>query len=246
MKRSPLARAFVLAPSVEPRALGRAVDMLVMHYTGMETAERACAWLCTPASRVSCHYLVDERGTITQMVCEDLRAWHAGHSAWRGESDTNSRSIGIEIHNPGHTLGYPAFPAAQMRAVIALCHDILSRHDIPPRNVVAHSDVAPLRKVDPGEKFDWAWLKRESIGHYVAPVHAGGGPLLQQGDRGQPVEALQAMLALYGYGIDITGHYDRLTHAVVRAFQLHFRPSRVDGNADRGTVDTLHRLLAAL
>jgi N-acetylmuramoyl-L-alanine amidase len=246
MKRSPLAAAFVLAPSIEPRVNGRAVDMLVMHYTGMESAAKACAWLCNPASRVSCHYLVDERGRITQMVCEDMRAWHAGHSSWRGETDSNSRSIGIEIQNPGHTLGYPDFPPAQMRAVIALSHDILARHDIPPRNVVAHSDVAPSRKVDPGEKFDWAWLAREGIGHHVSPVDSSGGQVFHQGDRGQPVEALQAMLALYGYGLEINGHYDAHTRAAVRAFQLHFRPERVDGVADRGTIDTLHRLLSAL
>jgi N-acetylmuramoyl-L-alanine amidase len=246
MKRSPLASSFVLAPSIEPRTDGRAVDMLVMHYTGMETAARACDWLCNPVSRVSCHYLVDEAGRITQMVCEDMRAWHAGQSQWRGETDTNSRSIGIEIHNPGHTLGYPDFPAAQMEAVIALSHDILSRHAIPPRNVVAHSDVAPLRKVDPGEKFDWAMLAKVGIGHYVPPAASSGGQFFQQGDRGQPVEALQAMLALYGYGLEINGTYDALTRAVVRAFQLHYRQARVDGTADRATIDTLHALLGAL
>lgn len=246
MKRSPLASGFVLAPSIEPRTDGRNVDMLVMHYTGMETAARACDWLCNPVSRVSCHYLVDEAGRITQMVCEDMRAWHAGQSQWRGETDTNSRSIGIEIHNPGHTLGYPDFPAAQMDAVIALSHDILSRHAIPPRNVVAHSDVAPLRKVDPGEKFDWAMLAKVGIGHHVPPATSSGGQFFQQGDRGQPVEALQAMLALYGYGLDINGTYDALTRAVVRAFQLHYRPAKCDGVADRSTIDTLHALLSAL
>lgn len=244
MIRSPLAAQFVLAPNIEPRR-GRAhPDMLLLHYTGMESAAGALAWLCNPASRVSCHYLVDEAGIITQMAGEEMRAWHAGQSSWEGETDSNSRSIGIEIHNPGHTLGYPDFPGAQMRAVIALCKDIAGRHDIAPRRVLAHADVAPLRKADPGEKFDWARLHREGIGHWVPPVQQSGGPFLQLGDRNEAVEALQSMLARYGYGIAITGEYDRLTRAVVTAFQRHFRQSKVDGIADRSTIETLRRLLA--
>lgn len=244
MIRSPLGHRFVLAPSIEPRQLNRTPDMLILHYTGMESAERACAWLCNPASRVSCHYLVDEHGVITQMVGEEMRAWHAGQSSWEGETDSNSRSIGIEIHNPGHSLGYPHFPAEQMKAVIRLCRDIVSRHAIAPRRVLAHSDVAPLRKIDPGEKFDWAWLHREGVGHWVPPAAIDSGQFFQLGDRGQPVEALQSMLALYGYGIEINGEFDRPTHLVVKAFQRHFRQARVDGVADRSTIETLHRLLA--
>ena len=243
---SPLAAEFIAAPGIEPRRGGRAPDMLLLHYTGMETAERARAWLCNPESGVSCHYLVDEDGRIVQMVDEGLRAWHAGQSLWQGDSDTNSRSIGIEIHNPGHTLDYRDFPMAQMEAVIALCRDILGRHAIAPRNVLAHSDVAPLRKIDPGERFDWAMLHRAGIGHWVPPAPVAGGQFLQAGDSGQGVEALQSMFALYGYGIDISGDYDRLTEAVVGAFQRHFRPARVDGIADLSTIDTLHRLLSAL
>ncbi len=245
MIRSPLGHRFVLAPSIEPRLLPGTPDMLILHYTGMETAERACAWLCNPASRVSCHYLVDEHGIITQMVGEEMRAWHAGQSSWEGVTDSNSRSIGIEIHNPGHSLGYPHFPAEQMKAVIRLCRDIASRHAIAPRRVLAHSDVAPLRKIDPGEKFDWAWLYREGVGHWAPPAAINSGQFFQLGDKGQPIEALQSMLALYGYGLEISGWYDRNTQLVVRAFQRHFRQARVDGVADRSTIDTLHRLLAA-
>jgi N-acetylmuramoyl-L-alanine amidase len=246
MIRSPLAAAFIVAPNIEPRRDNRRPDMLLLHYTGMESAAAACDWLCNPVSGVSCHYLVDQAGRITQMVGEEMRAWHAGKSVWQGETDSNSRAIGIEIHNPGHTLGYTDFPDRQMQAVIALCRDILSRHAIAPRQVLAHSDVAPTRKVDPGEKFDWAWLAREGVGHWVPPVEIAGGQYLQPGDRGRTVEALQAMLALYGYGLEITGEYDRLTEAVVSAFQRHFRQARVDGVADRSTIDTLHRLLSAL
>lgn len=245
MIRSPLAQRFVLAPCVEPRLLPDTPDLLILHYTGMETADRACAWLCNPASRVSCHYLVDEQGIITQMAGEEMRAWHAGKSSWEGETDSNSRSVGVEIHNPGHSLGYPHFPTEQMKAVIKLCRDIVVRHGIAPRHVLAHSDVAPLRKIDPGEKFDWAWLSREGIGHWVAPAAIGSGQFFQLGDRGQPIEALQSMLALYGYGIEISGEYDKTTQLVVKAFQRHFRQARVDGVADRSTLDTLHRLLAS-
>ncbi|HUR44072.1 MAG TPA: N-acetylmuramoyl-L-alanine amidase, partial [Aestuariivirga sp.] len=154
--RSPLAAAFRASPNIESRKGGRKPDMIVLHYTGMESAEAACNWLCNSGSGVSCHYLVGEDGGIVQMVSEDMRAWHAGVSSWRGERDINTRSIGIEIQNPGHTAGYPDFPEDQMEAVIALCRDIGKRHDIRPRNIVAHSDVAPGRKIDPGEKFDWA------------------------------------------------------------------------------------------
>ncbi|MDE2383220.1 MAG: N-acetylmuramoyl-L-alanine amidase [Alphaproteobacteria bacterium] len=212
----------------------------------MSDAARACDWLCNPQSEVSCHYLVDEHGAITQMVAEEQRAWHAGLSSWHGREDINSISIGIEIHNPGHTLGYPDFPRHQLEHVAALCCDITRRHAIAPRHVLAHSDVAPGRKIDPGEKFDWALLHKLGVGHHVAPEPVGGGTFLQLGDAGDPVTALQGMLKLYGYGIEATGQYDQRTKLVVEAFQRHFRPARVDGVADVSTVATLHKLLRAL
>lgn len=246
MTRSALAQSFVASPNIEPRHREAPPDMIVLHYTGMETAAAARAWLCNPQSGVSCHYLVEETGGTIQMVGEDMRAWHAGVSSWRGESDTNSRSIGIEIQNPGHALGYPDFPDAQMRAVIALCRDILMRLEIRPRNIVAHSDVAPARKIDPGEKFDWARLYREGIGHWVAPAAISDGPMLRPGDRGEAVAELQALLSRYGYGVLKNGEYDDAARAAVSGFQRHFRPARVDGIADRSTAETLARLVAAL
>ena len=246
MIRSGLADDFVLSPNIEPRRNGRPVDLLLLHYTGMASANAARDRLCHPESGVSCHYLVDGQGLITQMVGEEMRAWHAGLSHWGGEADTNSRSIGIEIHNPGHTLGYAEFPAVQMRRVIDLCHDILSRHAIPPRLVLAHSDVAPGRKIDPGEKFDWRLLHRKGIGHWVEPAPFMEGPSLGPGEAGEAVMRLQAMLADYGYGIAVTGTYDHETKTVVSAFQRHFRPARVDGIADRSTMETLDALLSAL
>lgn len=244
MIRSPLAHDFVLSPNVEARRGGRAADMLLLHYTGMTSASAARDWLCNPRSGVSCHYLVDETGRITQMVGEEMRAWHAGVSSWQGETDTNSRSIGIEIHNRGHTLGYTAFPARQMAAVAALCRDILSRHGIAPRMVLAHSDVAPARKIDPGEKFDWRYLHRHGVGHWVEPAPPLTGAALGMGEDGEAVMRLQGLLAAYGYGVAVTGAYDHATRQVVAAFQRHFRPAAVDGIADRSTLETLAAVVA--
>ena len=234
------------SPNFGTRAGGRKPDMLVLHYTGMETAEGALDWLCAPQSQVSAHYLVHEDGGIVQMVAEAERAWHAGKSHWKGETDINSASIGIEIVNPGHECGYPDFPPAQIEAVTDLCLDCAARWSIAPERVVAHSDVAPARKADPGEKFPWQSLFEHGVGHWVEPSQAQGGRFFQRGDAGQPVEALQAMLRLYGYGVDINGLYDDITVAAVTAFQRHFRPARVDGVADVSTIETLHRLLSRL
>jgi N-acetylmuramoyl-L-alanine amidase len=246
VKGSALRHEIAPSPNVEPRQKGKAVRILLLHYTGMESAEKARAWLCNPASKVSCHYLIDEDGRITQMIDEDLRAWHAGQSVWKGERDINSSSIGIEIHNPGHDRDYTDFPEKQMAAVVALGRDIVRRHAIRPEHVLAHSDVAPRRKVDPGEKFDWKRLHEQGLGHWVPPHRLGGGQFLQQGDSGEAVEALQAMLALYGYGVEITGEFGGETKSVVAAFQRHFRPVRVDGIADRSTIETLRHLIDAL
>ena len=233
------------SPNVEQRRGDKPIDMLILHYTGMESAEKACAWLCAPESMVSCHYLIDEAGRAVHMVDEELRAWHAGVSSWAGESDINSRAIGIEIHNPGHAGGYPDFPQAQIEAVARLAGDICARHAIPPQRVLAHSDIAPLRKIDPGEKFDWGFLHRRGIGHWVQPSLLAA-PAIQPGDVGAQVSAFQELLAGYGYGLAVSGIYDTLTRAVVTAFQRHFRQYRVDGIADVSTADTLGRLIAAL
>lgn len=243
---SPLATALRPSPNFGARAEGAATDILLLHYTDMPSAEQAIAWLADPGSQVSCHYVVAEDGIVTQMVAEADRAWHAGVSSWKGEGDINSRSIGIEIANFGHDHGYPDFPAAQIEAVTALACDICARNKIPPERVLAHSDVAPGRKRDPGEKFPWARLAAAGVGHFVDPEPIRGGRFFQAGDTGAPVEALQAMLAWYGYGIEINGVFGPETEAVVIAFQRHFRPARVDGIADASTIATLHRLSRAL
>jgi len=234
------------SPNFGERSNGRSPDMIILHYTGMPTAEGAFDWLRRTESEVSSHYFVFEDGRVAQLVPESARAWHAGKSFWRGETDINSASIGIEIANPGHPGGLPDFPPAQIDAVVRLCRDIVERHSIAAERVLAHSDVAPIRKIDPGEKFPWARLAAESIGHWVDPSPIGGGRFFQQGDQGAPVEALQAMLALYGYDVPVSSDFCARTRGMVEAFQRHFRPARVDGIADASTIETLHRLLKAL
>jgi N-acetylmuramoyl-L-alanine amidase len=236
----------VPSPNFGERCDGTRPDMLILHYTGMPSCEDAIRCLASPQSGVSCHYVVDEDGAVTQMVPETLRAWHAGVSHWQGSADINSRSIGIEIHNPGHDGAYPGFPDAQMAAVETLCLDIIARNDVPACRVLGHSDVAPRRKIDPGEKFDWGRLALAGVGHWVEPADIRCGDSLGQGDAGDGVMSLQRNLATYGYGIDSSGAYDEHTQIVVSAFQRHFRPALVDGRADCSTVETLAALLEAL
>jgi N-acetylmuramoyl-L-alanine amidase len=233
------------SPNHDDRARATTIDILLLHYTGMATTAAAIERLCDPSAKVSSHYVIDEHGEILQLVPEARRAWHAGLSSWEGVTDINSRAIGIEIGNPGHGFGYPDFPDAQIEAVIALGGDIVARHRIRADRVLAHSDVAPRRKLDPGEKFPWQRLHRAGIGAWVEPAPIAESAAGGLGARGTEVADLQAALANYGYGIKASGVYDDLTEAVVTAFQRHFRPARVDGVADCSTVQTLHSLLAA-
>jgi N-acetylmuramoyl-L-alanine amidase len=235
----------VPSPNCDERAGGRAPDMIVLHYTGMQTGDAALARLTSGDSKVSAHYVVFEDGRIVQCVPEAMRAWHAGVSSWAGETDINSRSIGIEIVNPGHEFGYRDFPLRQTAAVISLCKSILTRRGpISSDRVLAHSDVAPARKQDPGEKFPWELLSESGIGHWVraAPLKLEGNAL-RPGDRGEAVTRLQRSLRTYGYGIADTGTYDDATREVVTAFQRHFRPARIDGIADPSTLLTLRALI---
>ncbi|MBY0337033.1 MAG: N-acetylmuramoyl-L-alanine amidase [Acetobacteraceae bacterium] len=213
---------------------GAAVDMLVLHYTGMRSGPEALARLRDPAAGVSSHYLVEEDGRILRLVDEARRAHHAGQSFWRGRAALNAVSIGIEIVNPGHEWGYRPFPALQMAAVAELCLDILARHAIPPVHVVAHSDIAPDRKQDPGELFDWEGLASEGIGLWPAGVAPLGGATPP--DAGPRAAAL---LAAIGYRTDLP------LPVLVTAFQRHWRPERVDGHADAGTLRRLEAVLAA-
>ena len=242
----PLVGRVLPSPNFGERRSAARPDCVVLHYTGMPTAEGALALLGDPAAEVSAHYFVWESGEIAQLVPEDKRAWHAGVGQWGGLRDLNSASIGVEIVNPGHDGGLPPFPQPQIEATIALVRDIVSRRAIRPERVLAHSDVAPARKRDPGERFPWDALARGGVGLWVEPTPIGEGPQFYLGQEGPPVRALQAMLALYGYAVALTGVYDAPTRAVVTAFQRHFRPARVDGVADASTLATLRALIDRL
>lgn len=229
------------SPNHDERPGGAPVDMLVLHYTGMPTGRAALDRLCDPAPpaplpRVSCHYLVEEDGAIWRLVPESRRAWHAGLSFWRGRSLLNATSIGIEIVNPGHEWGYRPFPALQMAAVAELCLDILSRHPIPPGHVVAHSDIAPDRKQDPGELFDWRGLAANGIGLW--PDAAGD----DTGDgSGEDLVAAATLLRRIGYAVDPAA-----PHLALTAFQRHWHPEGVDGRAGSGTLRRLESLAALM
>lgn len=221
---------------------GKAIDTLILHYTGMRSSEHALARLCDPSSGVSCHYLVWEDGRIEQLVAERHRAWHAGHSSWAGETDMNAASLGVEIVNAGHDGGCPPYPDAQIDAVAALCRDLCTRRAIPPRHVLAHSDIAPERKIDPGEWFPWARLAAAGVGLWVDPLPPDARSALEVVS-GPSVLALQKRLSAFGYACPASGALDAPTSLVIAAFQRHYRPSRVDGVADESTLATLEALL---
>ena len=191
---------------------GTAIDMLVLHYTGMASAEAALDRLCDPAAKVSAHYVIDEEGMVHALVPEDRRAWHAGVAQWAGAANINSRSIGIELVNPGHEFGYRAFPDEQIAALTTLCHSILVRHPIPSARVLGHSDVAPARKEDPGELFPWARLAKAGIGLWPQPKQASD------------FHRVPTPLARFGYDPGA-----RPRDKVITAFQRHFRPKKLDG-----------------
>jgi N-acetylmuramoyl-L-alanine amidase len=226
-------------PSPNHDERGGPVDTLILHYTGMQSAEAALDRLCDPVAAVSSHYVVEEDGTVFRLVPEDRRAWHAGVSFWRGHSALNARSVGIEIVNPGHEWGYRDFPALQMASVCDLCLGILARHPIPARNVVGHSDVAPDRKDDPGERFDWAGLAENGVGLWPRDApDLGTTGAVRDAAQLRPV---RAALAEIGYRVAAEGSLDPALATVLRAFQRHWRPEAVTGQADDGT---LVRLLA--
>ncbi len=222
------------------------VDTLVLHYTGMVSAEAALARMTDARAKVSAHWCVGEDGTLWRLVPEENRAWHAGQSEWRGRRSVNDVSIGIELVNPGHEHGYRPFPRAQIDALLDLARAIVARHPIDPRNVVAHSDIAPTRRQDPGELFDWASLAQAGIGLWPedATTPAREGPVLRQGDRGAAVRQQQESLRNVGYGIVADGDFGAATAVVVRAFQRHFRQARVDGVIDGDTAAVLAQVSA--
>jgi N-acetylmuramoyl-L-alanine amidase len=227
------------SPNHGPRPPGGAVDILLLHYTGMESASAALQRLTAPESGVSAHYLIDEDGQVMALVDEDRRAWHAGLGSWGKSFNINDVSIGIELVNPGHEFGYQPFPAAQMAALIGVAGQILARHPaITPARVLAHSDIAPARKQDPGELFDWRLLAQNGIGFWPQD---DAGDLLHCNP--QNITTLQKNLAAYGYPILPSGILDDQTRQVVLAFQRHFQPDHLTGTAN---AETCRRLLSLL
>ena len=216
--------------------------MVVIHYTGMATGEAALARLRDPAAKVSSHYLIGEDGRLSRLVPEERRAWHAGVSVWKGERDVNARSIGVELVNPGHDHGYLPFPDLQVEALIALLDGVRGRWEIADGDIVGHSDVAPARKVDPGERFPWKRLAEAGHGLWAEPEPAPG-PALSPGDGGPGVFLFQAALTRLGYDCAPSGEFDAQTRTITQAFQRHWRPGRIDGIADG---ETRARLMALL
>ena len=225
-------------------------DMVVLHYTGMKTGAEALARMCDPEAKVSAHYMVEEDGQVYRLVPEERRAWHAGVSVWKGDSDVNGCSIGIEIVNPGHEFGYRDFPPAQIDAVIGLLDQIRERWDIPDYRILGHSDIAPARKADPGERFPWAVLAEHGHGLWVTPdlpPEGVMGPPLGLGETGLGVFSLQSALGKLGYNILAGGPYDVETATIVTAFQRHWVPEQIgtdlEGRADAKLRVTLMALL---
>ncbi|MCJ2177275.1 N-acetylmuramoyl-L-alanine amidase [Novosphingobium album (ex Hu et al. 2023)] len=221
-----LVNRIVESPNWNERKLP--VSMVVLHYTGMKSAEEALQRMCDPAAEVSAHYLIDEEGIVTSLVPEEKRAWHAGQSYWRGITDVNSASVGIELANPGHEFGYRPFPEPQMDALLPLLADIMDRHDIPRANVVAHSDIAPARKQDPGEYFDWHRLGELGL---ALDIPAAKMNLFYDNPGA-------FYLALERFGYDIADG-----RAAVRAFQRRWRPMFIDGEIDGEIGGILFELL---
>ncbi|HEY5071515.1 MAG TPA: N-acetylmuramoyl-L-alanine amidase [Caulobacteraceae bacterium] len=217
-------------------------DMIVLHYTGMQTGAAALARLTDPQAQVSAHWMIEEDGGVFALVPEARRAWHAGKAFWRGATDINSISVGVELVNPGHEFGYRAFPPAQIRALITLLGDIRSRWTIGDARILGHSDIAPDRKEDPGELFPWKALAEEGHGLWAEPAPAPGAPLAE-GDEGPAVFALEAGLNRLGYDCPPSGRYGATTRTAVRAFQRHWLQSRIDGVADGATRARLMALL---
>ena len=213
------------SPNQDERPKGSLVDMVVLHYTGMKNGEMAVERLCNPLAEVSAHYIVFENGHLIQLVSEDRRAWHAGSAFWRGNTDINERSIGIEIVNPGHEFGLTKFPEKQMAALASLIIEIIQRYSISGHNIVGHSDVAPRRKIDPGELFDWRRLYKSGIGIWPKPSLVDS------------IDNVRAEMLFSQFGYETVD-----MKKTIEAFQRHFRPRKVTGILDRETSQLLSGL----
>lgn len=231
---------FRSSPNFDDRTLP--VQFLILHYTGMETGQAAIQRLCDSNAKVSAHYVVEEDGSVLSLVEEEKRAWHAGVSEWKGVTNINSASIGIEIVNGGHDFGLPDFPDVQINAVIALSKAVMERWNITPQNVLGHSDIAPARKQDPGEKFPWSGLAAAGIGLWPTKLTEDSRVLFEAGARGRGVSIAQRGLAHIGYGAHVTGVLDEETRLILAALQRRYRPAKIDGQLDMQTMDIIRWL----
>lgn len=222
------------------------IDTIVLHYTGMQSAEVALQRLCDEEAEVSSHYMINENGEVLELVEPEFKAWHAGVSRWRGKSNINENSVGIELVNPGHEFGYQPFPDVQIKSCIALCQQLMAKYPIEQRNVIAHSDIAPSRKEDPGELFPWGVLSREGVGLYPQGVTENETVLLERGQKGQLTIDLTNNFNNYGYQIDIKEEYDEEMQQFVVAFQRHFAPFKIDGKWNQSCQDALDSLLGMI
>ncbi len=219
----------VNSPNFNARPAGVTIDTLVLHYTGMKTAKDALSRLTDKESKVSSHYMIDESGKIYQLVDQKYRAWHAGISHWRGRDSVNDFSIGVELVNRGHEHGYHEFPDAQMGSLINLCDRIIKRYSIDAYNIVGHSDIAPDRKKDPGELFDWKYLFKNGIGiWHDIDLSTDFCIIYSLGDRHEDIKKIQRKLVKFGYKIEETGYYCNNTANVVEAFRRRFTPLNVN------------------
>jgi N-acetylmuramoyl-L-alanine amidase len=266
------------SPNFDERT--RPIRFIVLHYTGMQSADGALRVLSdplpqreaylneippnplmvdgrpadrvlvpAPMSKVSSHYLAYEDGRMLQLVDESKRAWHAGRGFWDGETDGNSCSVGIEIANGGHDFGLPEFPEAQIQSVMILVADIMKRHGLSPHHVIGHSDWAPARKPDPGEKFPWKRLAEAGLSIWPAPGPEDGDQRVlfdTLGSMDSGIAAIQTGLGTIGYGVEVNGTYDATLKDIIRAFQRRFRQSKADGIIDVETVALIGRVAALL
>ena len=217
------------SPNYNDRPPSTITDTLVIHYTGMSETTQALKRMCNPITKVSAHYLIDEAGQIFKLISEKKRAWHAGISSWRGNCNINDRSIGIELANPGHEFGYQKFPEPQINALIELANKIITRHQIPARNIVGHSDIAPTRKKDPGELFDWHELALGGIGYWPKDLKINIVKKINETN-------FESALKAYGYE---TSNLP----ATILAFQRHFLPMRCGAAPDQEMFRTLEILI---
>ena len=234
------------SPNFDERTLP--ISLLILHYTGMESGAAALERMRDPDAKVSAHYMIEEDGQIFQLVDEEKRAWHAGVSEWQGESNINSASIGIEIVNGGHDfpnkdMSLPSYPDVQINAVIALSKAIIARHG--PLTILGDSDIAPARKIDPGEHFPWAGLAAAGLGYWPDVQSEDRRFLFELGSRDRGVAVVQRGLAHIGYGARVSGVYDEATRLIIEALQRRYRPDQVDGIVDIQTMDILKALAEA-